>query len=81
MNVINFVPPLEQGPDTTFFDICNGILDDIYKQADQMKRIGIPTENLQTYEVGYYPILSRITTEFWQMDLIYKCAIILINIF
>ncbi|VDL18993.1 unnamed protein product [Hymenolepis diminuta] len=50
MNVINFVPSLEQGPDTTFFDICNGILDDIYKQADQIRRIGIATGDLQTYE-------------------------------
>ncbi|VDN98885.1 unnamed protein product [Rodentolepis nana] len=61
MNAINFIPALDQGPDTTFFDICNGILDDIYKQADQMKRIDVHTDGPQTYKVDTNLIFFGIT--------------------
>ncbi|VDK33899.1 unnamed protein product [Taenia asiatica] len=47
---ISFVPALEQGPNSTFFDVCNAILEDVYKQADQMNRATLQDEESQTYE-------------------------------
>ncbi|KAL5106320.1 hypothetical protein TcWFU_007241 [Taenia crassiceps] len=47
---ISFVPALEQGPNSTFFDVCNAILEDVYKQADQISRVTVQDENSQTYE-------------------------------
>ncbi|VDM35616.1 unnamed protein product [Hydatigera taeniaeformis] len=49
---ISFVPALEQGPNSTFFDVCNAILEDIYKQADQMTRVTLEDGEGQTYEEG-----------------------------
>lgn len=48
---ISFLPALEQGPNSTFFDVCNAILEDVYKQADQMNRVTVQDEESQTYEV------------------------------
>ena len=45
------MPALEQGPNTTFFDVCNGILEGIYKQADQINRVIVQKDDYQTYEV------------------------------
>ncbi|VDD79742.1 unnamed protein product [Mesocestoides corti] len=47
---INFMPALEQGPSTTFYDVCNAILEDIYKQSAQIRRICGQNGDESTYE-------------------------------
>ncbi len=46
-----FTPALSQGPNTTFKDIRNSLVDDIYKQAAQIRRITAREGEDETYEV------------------------------